>query len=172
MLHLLQNTQNSVNVTVSNESELTNPTYLWCLTHLESRKKVYFIPPNISVPHSLRFDTFTFNSDENSPQVFTGNTCNIHLAQGQYSYAIYDQVSTTNLNPLYANSVVENGLAWVQQTEVCFTTYEYTNPNAEAVIYYNPGTCPPVPPETSGKTWNNVAKYWDETTEMWMENIN
>ncbi len=159
MLNLLQNNQNNVNVTVSNESELTNPTYLWVLTHLETREKTYFIPTNISSPHALRFDTFTFNANNYIPEVFTGLTCNIHLAQGQYQYTIYDQVSQTNLNPAMSNSVVESGLAWVQQNEVCYETYITDNDDAEAVVYYNPGTCF-IP-------WNEVNVNWEEAAWNW-----
>lgn len=159
MIHLLSNNQNTVNVTVSNESELTNPTYLWVLTNLETKEKTYFIPYDISVPHSERFDTFTFNANNYIPEVYTGSTCNIHLAQGQYQYTIYDQVSQTNLNPIYSNSVVESGLAWVQQSEICYTTYIAENDDAEAVVYYNPGVCF-IP-------WNEVNVNWEEAAWNW-----
>lgn len=162
MLHLYKNIQNNVNVTVSNESELSNPTYLWVLTHLETRDKVYFIPYNISVPHSERFDTFTFNAVTDLPIVLTGNSVNIHLEQGQYSYTIYDQVNQTNLNPQYSYSVVETGLAWVEQNEVCFETYLSDNEDVEAVIYYNP-ECPITP-------WEDVNINWEEAEWDWNEN--
>lgn len=162
MLHLLKNIQNTVNVTVSNESELINPNYLWVLTHLETRDKVYFIPYNISIPHSERFDTFTFNSDETSPVILTGSSVNIHLQQGQYQYVIYDQVSSTNLNPIYSNSIVETGLAWVEQNEICFETYVSSNDDAEAVVYYSP-SCATTP-------WNHVDVNWEDANWNWEEN--
>jgi len=140
MLNLLHNQLNSLDVTVSNESESNNPTYLWVLTNLETKDKKYFIPFNATVPHAGRFDTFTFTSYPLQPEVFTGSTCNIHLYQGQYSYTIYDQVSSTNLNPLLSNGVVEMGLATVPHDEICFTEYVDNNPFSEAVVYNDP-TC-------------------------------
>lgn len=162
MLHLISNNQNTVNVTVSNESDLSNPTYLWVLTHLETKEKVYFIPTNISSSHSLRYDSFTFNTNSYIPQVLTGLTCNIHLLQGQYSYTIYDQISTTNLNPAYSNSVVETGLAWVEQSEVCYTEYISENDDAEAVVYYNPGVCF-IPWNEVNVNWENANWNWEDT---------
>lgn len=163
MLHLYKNIQNNVNVTVSNESELANPYYLWVLTHLETRDKVYFIPYNISVPHAERFDTFTFNADETQAIVLTGSSVNIHLQQGQYAYSIYDQVSSVNTNPQYSNSIVETGLAWVEQTEVCFETYVSDNDDAEAVIYYSPD-CPIV-------AWEDVNVNWEDANWDWEDNV-
>ena len=90
MLHILYNNTNNLDVTVSNESELNNPNYLWVLTNLETRDKKYFIPYNATVPHAGRYDTFTFTSYPLQPEVLTGSTCNIHLQQGQYTYTIYD----------------------------------------------------------------------------------
>jgi hypothetical protein len=140
MLHLKQDTLNSCDVTVSNESELSNPTYLWCLTNLNSQVKTYFIPYNATVANATRYDTFTFTTDRNTPIVLTGSTCNLHLAGGQYTYTIYDQVSTTNLNPAYSNAVVETGLALMPNTEVCFNLYEDEKKNPEMVVYENPST--------------------------------
>jgi hypothetical protein len=140
MLHLNINALNSCDVTVSNESELNNPNYLWVLTNLETKDKKYFIPFNATVPHAGRYDTFTFTSYPLNPEVLTGSTCNIHLQQGQYRYTIYDQVSSTNLDPLLSNSMVETGLGIVPQEEICFTEYIDDNPFSEAVVYNDP-TC-------------------------------
>jgi hypothetical protein len=135
MLHFKQNDLNSCDVTVSNESELNNPNYLWCLTNLDSNVKKYFIPYNATVANATRFDTFTFSTNRLEPEVFTGSTCNIHLAQGQYRYTIYDQISPTNLNPALSNSIVENGLGTMPSTEVCFVTYEDEKKNFELAVY-------------------------------------
>lgn len=137
MLNLLHNQLNSLDVTVSNESELNNPTFLWVLTNLETKDKIYFIPFNVTVPHAGRYDTFTFTTNPLIPEVYTGSTCNIHLAQGQYTYSIYDQVSVSNLNPQYSNNIVEVGMARMEQTEICFTTYFTDNDDVEMVLYEN-----------------------------------
>jgi len=138
MLHFQQNSIVSCDVTVSNESELNNPTYLWCLTNLDSNVKKYFIPYNATIPNATRYDTFTFTTDNFAPEVLTGSTCNLHLKQGQYRYTIYDQISTTNLDPLLSNSMVETGLGLMPQDEVCFDTYENEKKKDELVVYENP----------------------------------
>lgn len=182
MLHLKQNQLNSCDVTVSNESELNNPNYLWVLTNLETKDKKYFIPFNATVPHAGRFDTFTFTTYPLQPEVFTGSTCNIHLQQGQYSYTIYDQVSATNLNPLLSNSIVETGLGNVPQDEICYSEYIDNNPfseavvyndptcfityispndNAQMVVYYNPGIC------KEALKWNEAIVFWENATFNW-----
>ena len=181
MLHLIQNAVNSCDVTVSNESELVNPNYLWVLTNLESKDKTYFIPYNVTVPHAGRFDTFTFTTYPLQPEVLTGSTCNLHLKQGPYTYAIYDQVSSTNLNPVLSNNLVEMGLANLPQEEVCFVNYidenfyepvvyrddlcfyTYISPNDDTnmVVYYNPNvTC-------FGLKWNEAIVDWNEATFNW-----
>ena len=161
MLHLNQNALNSCDVTVSNESELNNPNYLWVLTNLETKDKKYFIPFNATVPHAGRYDTFTFTSYPLQPEVLTGSTCNIHLQQGQYTYTIYDQVSSTNLDPLLSNSMVENGLGVVPQEEICFITYISPNDEAIMVVYYNPNI------ECFGLQWNEAIVNWNLANFNW-----
>jgi hypothetical protein len=186
MLNLLHNQLNSLDVTVSNESELNNPTYLWVLTNLETKDKKYFIPYNATVPHAGRYDTFTFTTYPLSPEVLTGSTCNLHLAQGQYTYTIYDQVQPTNLNPLLSNNVVEVGMARMEQNEICFTTYVSENDDVEmilyddpsqfftyitdndevqAVVFYNPDI------NCFGLKWNEANVNWNNANFNW-ENSN
>jgi hypothetical protein len=184
MLHILYNNTNNLDVTVSNESELENPTFLWVLTNLETRDKIYFIPYPSDVPHAGRFDTFTFTTFPLEPIVLTGSTCNIHIKQGQHTYTIYDQVSPTNLNPLLSNSVVETGLGWVEQNELCYSlyndqkknaeavvyniddeicyeTYLSDNEDAEAVIFYNPDLV------CFGLKWNEAIVFWNNANFNW-----
>ena len=118
MIYIQKDTTNIIDVTVSNETSLTNPTYLFELINLERKSKVYFIPENVTNSDVNRFDSFSFSTVDLDPVVLTGSTCNIHLHIGPYSYTVYDQTSPSNLNPTLSNGVVETGLVWVQ-----------TNPN-------------------------------------------
>ena len=118
MIYILKDTTNTIDVTVSNETTLTGATYLFELVNLERKTKVYFIPENVTTDDKNRFDSFTFSTIDLDPIVLTGNTCNIHLYIGPYTYTVYDQTSPTNLDPTLSNGVVETGLIWVQ-----------TNPN-------------------------------------------
>jgi hypothetical protein len=113
MIYIQKDTTNTIDVTVSNETTLTGATYLFELVNLERKSKVRFIPENVTGADVDRFDSFTFSTNDLDPIVLTGNTCNIHLHIGPYSYNIYDQTSPTNLDPTQSNGIVETGLIWV-----------------------------------------------------------
>lgn len=96
-----------------------NVIYLWSMTHKLTNQNWKFIPypiPTI-VNYAPSYDLFTINVDENSPEVFTAstsaNTVNLHLIEGQYFVKIYEQYSTTNLNPQLSYDVVYEGSAMV-----------------------------------------------------------
>ena len=106
MLIIKTNQPNTLVVTVSQNSELPNPEYLFSFTHIFSKQNITFIPTDIST-HKSRYDEFFFVEGTGVGQ--------IHFPyQGMYLYAIYEQVSgSTNLNPALAYNVVENGEAQV-----------------------------------------------------------
>lgn len=106
MLIIKTNQPNTLVVTVSQNSELTNPEYLFSFTHIFSKQNVTFIPPNIST-HKSRYDEFVFVEGTGAGKV-------AFPYQGQYIYAIYEQtLGSGNLNPSLAYNVVENGDAQV-----------------------------------------------------------
>lgn len=106
MLIIKTNQPNTLVVTVSQNSELTNPEYLFSFTHIFSKQNVTFIPQDIST-HKSRYDEFYFVEGTGVGQ--------IHFPyQGEYLYAIYEQpAGSGNLNPALAYNVVENGDAQI-----------------------------------------------------------
>lgn len=106
MLIIKTNSPNTLVVTVSQNSELSNPEYLFSFTHIFSKQKVTFIPPNIS-SHKTRYDEFYFvEGDGNNEVRFP--------YEGLYLYSISEQANGSgNLNPALAYNVVENGEAQV-----------------------------------------------------------
>lgn len=93
-------------VTVSQNSELTNPEYLFSFVHIFSKQKVTFIPPNIS-SHKNRYDEFLFVEGDGVNEVK-------FPYEGLYLYSISEQPNGSgNLNPALAYNVVENGEAQV-----------------------------------------------------------
>ena len=93
-------------VTVSQNSELSNPEYLFSFTHIFSKQNVSFIPLDVSL-HKSRYDEFYF---------VEGLECDeIHFPyEGQYLYSISEQpAGSGNLNPALAYNVVENGEAQI-----------------------------------------------------------
>ena len=97
---------NTMVVTVSQNSELTNPEYLFSFTHIFSKQSVSFIPTDIST-HKSRYDEFYFVEGNGVGEVK-------FPYEGLYLYAIYEQPNGSgNLNPALATNVVENGEAQV-----------------------------------------------------------
>lgn len=106
MLIIKTNQSNTLVVTVSQNSELTNPEYLFAFTHIFSKQQITFIPTDIST-HKVRYDEFSFVEGSGVGEV------NFPY-QGLYLYAIYEQpFGSGNLNPALAYNVVENGEAQV-----------------------------------------------------------
>lgn len=118
MIQIQRGELNDVVATCSRNKMLTGSvTYLWTMTHKLSKQNWKFIPfrvaPAVSYPPS--YDLFTVNVDYNQPEVFTAstsaNTANLHFIDGQYFVKIYEQTSTTNLNPNLSYNVVYEGIA-------------------------------------------------------------
>jgi len=106
MLIIKTNQPNTLVVTVSQNSELNNPEYLFSFTHIFSKQNITFIPTDIST-HKSRYDEFYFVEGSGAGQVR-------FPYQGQYLYAVYEQTQGSgNLNPALAFNIVENGDAQV-----------------------------------------------------------
>jgi len=93
-------------VTVSQNSELTNPEYLFSFTHIFSKENVTFIPADISM-HKNRYDEFYFVEGTGLGEID-------FPYEGLYLYSISEQPQGSgNLNPALAYNVVENGEAQI-----------------------------------------------------------
>jgi hypothetical protein len=119
--------RNELVVSVYANSILTNPTYLFVFTHIVSKEQAIFIPQDISI-NKLRYNEFVFfesiyeNLNVSPPRV-------TFPYDGQYYYEIYEQVSTTNLNPLLALNKVAEGRGLIEDLCVPDSYYEYISPN-------------------------------------------
>jgi hypothetical protein len=112
MVYVNQGEYNEPAVVCSRNKSLSNPTYLWSMYHKLSGQVWRFIPYRIppSVSYSPAYDLFGLTIDDSIPESLTGNTgatsCNIHAIPGEYYVKIYEQVSSTNLNPALSYDVV------------------------------------------------------------------
>lgn len=144
MIQIQKGTFNEVVATCSRNKTLTgNVTYLWSMTHKLTKQNWKFIPFRVpaTVDYAPSYDLFTMNVDSSSPEVFTAstsaNTVNLHLEPGQYFVKIYEQCSTTNLNPMLSYDYVYEGTANVNwsgspQNEIIAYTA-----NTDVFIVYN-----------------------------------
>jgi hypothetical protein len=102
MLMTISATQ-SVYLTLKEKQTLASPNYLFVFTQRTTNDVIAFVKLNntdISA-HKERYNEFSL-------------VTNTHFAmEGEYHYAIYEQTSTTNVNPLNATTLLETGIARV-----------------------------------------------------------
>jgi hypothetical protein len=117
MLIIKTKQRNSLVVTVSQNSTIPNPEWLFSFTHIFSKQQVRFIPTDISVARS-RYDEFEFIEGSGVGEI-------AFPYEGQYNYAIFQQpAGSGNLNPTLSDGAVEYGTAVVIVSSAD-TTNEY-----------------------------------------------
>ena len=88
-------------LTLTEKVTISNPKFLFYLTHRQTNKTYAFILTDVST-FTERYNKFSIN--ENTYDFF----------EGEYMYEIYAQTSSSNLNPSLANEQVESGILKVQ----------------------------------------------------------
>jgi len=88
-------------LTLTEKVTISNPKFLFYLTHRQTNKTYAFILSDVST-FTERYNKFSIN--ENTYDFF----------EGEYMYEIYAQTSSVNLNPALANEQVESGILKVQ----------------------------------------------------------
>lgn len=113
MIYLDQNQNNQASAVCSrNKTLVGNVIYLWSMSHKLSNKQYRFIPYRLqpTVSYSPAYDIFCIDIDESIPEVLTGATScgetNVHLIPGEYYLKVYEQYSSSNLNPMLSHDVV------------------------------------------------------------------
>jgi len=100
-----KNTTNTVILTLSEKTTLTNAVYLFEVINDMSNEVKCFIAADIST-NKLRYNEFEFI--ENVTEDLLNGTFSLTLS-GFYKYNVYEQASTTNLNPLLALNLIDKG---------------------------------------------------------------
>lgn len=112
MIYLYQDQNNQVAAVCSRNSTITNPVFLWKMVHKLSNDEYLFIPFRIlpAVTYKPSYDMFCIDIFDTIPQVLTGATgcgqTNVHLIPGEYSLEVYQQTSTSNLDPNSTSGMV------------------------------------------------------------------
>ena len=146
MIQITQAQLNTVVATCSRNKQLTGSVYyLWTMTHKLTKQNwkfiPYLLPATGAVGYEPSYDQFQIDVDSASAQVYiaTGTTTpvNLHLIPGHYYVKIYEQASSTNLNPLTAFDVVYEGMANIIGTNPVYNDIEvYTgNTNTTFKVY-------------------------------------
>ena len=100
-------------LTLTEKTTVSNPTYLFSLTHRLTNVAYNFILT----------DTSSYVERYNAFELTEGTT--VTLDAGEYIYKIYAQTSPTNVNPDLANELVEEGMVKVD-FDVTRTQYTVT----------------------------------------------
>lgn len=119
---------NTLYFTLTEKATLTSPVYLFEITNQVDLTSIYFIATDTSsYPNRInKFSVIEGVNDPTNGQIICTNT-------GQYNYRIFEQSSSTNLNPANTVSMVEDGIIKVEGTAVNYTVHQ--PPKQESVIY-------------------------------------
>jgi len=124
MLLLTKNTTATYYLTLTENVTLTSPYFLFEFTNEFSLTPVYFIAANTS-SYTQRYDSFVI-TETSGTNILTSGTITLNPTV-QYTYRVWEQTSSSNLNPANATTLLEVGILKVIGTSD--TYYENTVTN-------------------------------------------
>ena len=130
MILINKNSANNRILTLAEKTTLTNVVYLFEVINDQSSKVKCFIAEDIS-PNPVRYNEFNFI--ENTTEDLLNGTIELELT-GNYTYNVYEQTSTTNLDPALATNKIETGKLQVPDNTAEITQY---NGNQTQTIVFN-----------------------------------
>jgi hypothetical protein len=110
-------TQNII-LTLTEKQLLTSPNYLFIFENRSTNTDIKFVKLNNT-------DISAYKERYNEFSIVVNSFFNTAL-NGQYSYSVYEQTSTSNLNPTGLN-LLESGIMELSGTTISFTEYETTS---------------------------------------------
>lgn len=118
MMRLTKGQTQNIILTLTEKQLLTNPNYLFVFTNRSANTEVKFVSLNNT-------DISQYKDRYNEFSIVT-NTNFASSLNGQYDYDIYEQTSTSNLNPAGLN-LLESGIMELVGTPFNFTEYTTTD---------------------------------------------
>jgi len=118
MIHLTKAETNTIVMTLTEKQLLSNPNYLFVFTNRSSNCEVKFIKLNAT-------DTSLYKDRYNEFSITT-NTYFKNQLEGQYTYEVYEQASSTNLDITGLNKL-ETGIMWLSGSTLTYNTYTTTD---------------------------------------------
>ena len=120
MIHLIKGQTNSVVLTLSEKCTLSSPNYLWVCKSRNTNETISFIIIGSA-------DISTFPIRYNKFNIVTSNYF-ASSTNGEWTYVIYEQTSSTNLNPALATGIVEKGQFTLNDnSQFSFNAYNSAN---------------------------------------------
>ncbi len=130
MIQITKNATNNIALTLTEKCTLTSPDYLFVFQSDETRDSYEFIAADTST-YTDRYNLFAIIETNSTPDPLAGEV-ELPLV-GFYTYTIYEQNSSTNLNPANATGIVEVGK--VQVIDTPSSDSEYSNTNNINYVY-------------------------------------
>ena len=118
MIRLTKGATQNIILTLTEKELLTNPNYLFVFTNRSANTEVKFVSLNNT-------DISQYKDRYNEFSIVTNTNFSTAL-NGQYDYDIYEQTSTSNLNPAGLN-LLESGIMELVGTPFNFTEYTTTD---------------------------------------------
>jgi hypothetical protein len=118
MIHLTKSQTNTIVMTLTEKQLLTNPNYLFVFTNRSSNNVIKFVVLNAS-------DVSLYKDRYNEFNIVT-NTNFSSALEGQYTYEVYEQVSTSNLNITGLNKL-ETGIMWLSGSTLSYNQFTTTD---------------------------------------------
>ena len=118
MIQLTKGVTQFMYLTLTEKELLTNPNYLFVFRSRSTNTEVKFVLLNNT-------DISLFKDRYNKFSLVTNTYFNTSLI-GQYTYEIYEQVSSSNTNPSGLN-MLESGIMMLNEAATIFTSYQTTD---------------------------------------------
>jgi hypothetical protein len=118
MIHLTKGETNTIVMTLTEKQLLTNPNYLFVFTNRSSNNIIKFVVLNAS-------DVSQYKDRYNEFSIVT-NTNFATALEGQYTYEVYEQTSTSNTNITGLNKL-ETGIMWLSGSTLSYNQFTTTD---------------------------------------------
>ena len=118
MIRLIKGQTQNIILTLTEKQLLTSPNYLFVFENRSTNTEIKFVRLNNT-------DISAYKERYNEFTIVVNSFFNTAL-NGQYTYTIYEQTSTTNTNPTDLN-LLESGIMELEGTTISFTEYETTS---------------------------------------------
>jgi hypothetical protein len=158
MVILTQNTTSNASFTLGETTTISNPTYLFEFENVFTKDKFYIIPTE--VVSNERYNEFSFDLTEEGVEL---------EPVGWFRYNVYQQTSTTNLDPELSQGIVESGkmlLREGEEKEVENFTYVSDNEYNSNYVYVS------VEDDTPRRIWGETHITFGSLHEEWGNNNN
>ena len=118
MIHLTKGQTNTIIMTLTEKQLLITPNYLFVFTNRSSNNVIKFVVLNAS-------DLSLFKDRYNEFSIVT-NTNFSSALEGQYTYEVYEQASSSNTNITGLNKL-ETGIMWLSGSTMTYNQYTTTD---------------------------------------------